>query len=1105
VTTENVAILFTDIVGSTELSQRLSAEAADDVRRGHFSILRRAMSGAGGAEVKTTGDGLMVVFGSASAALRCAVAMQQGVERNNRGSEHTVGLRIGLSMGEVSREHGDYFGDPAVEAARLCALCEGGQILATDVLRAIAGRRSRVECRSIGRLELKGLSDPIETVEVRWDPVDGSIDVSTTELPIGERIPLPTRLVPDPAAQFVGRQNEKQLLERAWKQAAEGGPRLVLMGGEPGIGKTTLATAFATSVFEQGANVLYGRCDEDLGIPYQPWVEAIGHVVRCGPEELFESQIPPRMAELARLAPELADRTGVAVSGTVADESERYLLFGGVLDLLSRASQLAPTLLVLDDLHWADRPSIQLLRHLVSTDTPLRLLVVGAYRESDIGREHPLADALAVFHREAGVERLALRGLGDDDLMTLLERYAGHELPEGGVLFRNALLEETGGNPFFVGEILRHLAETDAIAPGKGGRWEAKIDLVESGLPVSVREVIGHRVGRLGRSAAQWLSMAAVIGRDFDMETLATVIQVDQEDLLGVVEAALEAGLLVETDVPGQLSFAHALIGHALYGDLPALRRARAHRAVAEAIEDQCNGDIAARIGELAYHWAHATHLQEPNKAIDYARLAGDRALQQLAPEEAVRWYADALEMLRRQDPTANQLRAVLLVSLGDAQRQSGDAAHRETLLEAAHLAKAADDTGTLVRAALANNRGIVSSVGTVDQAKVEVLEMALSKLSAISPDRALLLATLCLELAYSAPLERRQALADEALSVARSCADDATIVSVLNKLPMALAVPSFDERVFQWTAEALARAERLDEFALFWAASQRHEAAVCTGDISQADRCLETAGHCSRRLGQPMLEWNHMVHLSARACLAGDADLAEQIANEALQIGIETGQPDAAIYYGAQILQVAALRGTMGDLVPLIEQAANDNPGLPIFVAALAFAHTEADHFDDARALLVSFESAEFRLPMDAAWLGAMLLYAATAAECRDPTSAESLFDQLAPSASLWSYDGCKSEGPVSLCLGSLATVLGRHEEADAFFSHSAELCARMGAKFYAARTNLLWGTVLAERQTPGNPERAKELLTKAHGLATEHGYRTVERRAALTLRGLH
>ena len=174
-TTENVAILFTDIVGSTELSQRVSAQLADEIRRQHFSILRRAITESGGTEVTNLGDGLMVVFRSASAALGCAVAMQQGVEQGNRAGTEPVGLRVGLSVGEASNEDGDYFGDPVVEASRLIARCVRGQILATDIVRATAGRRSRHHCRSIGELTLKGLPDPIETVEVstpiEWRPM----------------------------------------------------------------------------------------------------------------------------------------------------------------------------------------------------------------------------------------------------------------------------------------------------------------------------------------------------------------------------------------------------------------------------------------------------------------------------------------------------------------------------------------------------------------------------------------------------------------------------------------------------------------------------------------------------------------------------------------------------------------------------------------------------------------------------------------------------------------------------------------------------------------------------------------------------------------------
>ena len=173
---ESATILFTDVVGSTELSQQLSPDAAEEVRRGHFSILRQAVAEAGGTEVKSLGDGLMVMFASASAALACAVAMQQSVERDNRDREHSVGLRVGLSGGEVTREDDDCFGDPVVEAARLCAMCEGGQVLATAWVRLTAGRRGRHEYRSLGELTLKGLTDPVETVEVAWEPLGGTAE-----------------------------------------------------------------------------------------------------------------------------------------------------------------------------------------------------------------------------------------------------------------------------------------------------------------------------------------------------------------------------------------------------------------------------------------------------------------------------------------------------------------------------------------------------------------------------------------------------------------------------------------------------------------------------------------------------------------------------------------------------------------------------------------------------------------------------------------------------------------------------------------------------------------------------------------------------------------
>ncbi len=298
-TTENVAVLFTDVVGSTELAQRLSPDAADEARRRHFSILRQATAEAGGAEVKNLGDGLMVVFSSASAALSCSVAMQQGVERDNRDQKHSMGLRVGLSGGEVSREDDDFFGDPVIEAARLCATCQGGQILAADVVRAMAGRRSRHAVNSVGALTLKGLADPLETVEVIWEPLAAKADALT----------LPARLAGAPSVGVVGREAEIETLAAATKRVAHTeGTEVVLVSGEAGVGKTTLVAEAARTAFDDGACVLFGHCEEDLSIPYRLLAEALGQYVTYAPEEQLLEHVAAYGSQLARLVPALASR-----------------------------------------------------------------------------------------------------------------------------------------------------------------------------------------------------------------------------------------------------------------------------------------------------------------------------------------------------------------------------------------------------------------------------------------------------------------------------------------------------------------------------------------------------------------------------------------------------------------------------------------------------------------------------------------------------------------------------------------------------------------------------------------------------------------------------
>ncbi len=265
---------------------------------------------------------------------------------------------------------------------------------------------------------------------------------------------------------------------------------------------------------------------------------------------------------------------------------------------------------------------------------------------------------------------------------------------------------------------------------------------------------------------------------------------------------------------------------------------------------------------------------------------------------------------------------------------------------------------------------------------------MAVDRLPFDHPDRALVLATLCSELAYGSTLERRKALADEALVIAESSGDDATIARVLNQVLFPLLVPSMLEQQLTWTEDALVRAERVgDPVLLFLMAHSRATAVFLAGDIDEMDRCIEIMCALAEQLDQPILSWTNTFHLAKRAQIAGDTDLAEQLATEALQIGTDCGQPDATLFFGGQLLVVSAQRGTMGELIPLVEQMVDETSTLAeLLTAALAQAHAEADHTEDVRHLLEEFAAADFDLPADQAWITAMHSYAEAAIHCGDP-----------------------------------------------------------------------------------------------------------------------
>ena len=1089
---EHVTVLFTDMVGSTALAASMSPAEADDLRRTHFSLLRQAITTAGATEVKNLGDGLMAVSPLASSSLECAVSMQQAIDVHNRTASSPVGLRVGVSCGEVTREGDDYFGDAVVEAARLCASANSGQVLVAAVARAAAGRRSTYTFLPMGPLELKGLPEPLEVFDLAWVPIE-------VRLGAGE-VPLPPRLSHRPAAGVVGRGTELALLGAAIKHVAAGeGSEVILVSGEPGQGKTTLVAEAARGAHEAGMTVLWGRCDEAVGAPYAPFGEALAHYVGHADEQLLRAHVEDYGAELARLVATLAQRVGPLPAPASADpDTERYLLLAAVVALLDAASAERGVMVVLDDLHWADKPTLQLLCRLVGHSVSTHLLIVGTYRDAELSVGHPLTEALATLRHESAVAVIALSGLDDIGVISFMESMAGHSLDGDAVALARAVYRETDGNPFFVAEVLRHLAETGAIVQDSSGHWGAARPGTEIALPDSVRQVVGARVGRLGALATRALSAAAVIGREFDLELTAAVARLEEDELIELLEQAQSATLVREVPAaPGRYAFSHALVQHTVYQDLGGARRARLHLQVAEELEHRLGGAPGRRAGELARHYLLASRPTEADKALTYARLAGEAALEALAPDEALRWFIQALELAG--DTTESADRIDLLIGLGTAQRQVGGLEFRTTLLEAARLARESGDTPRLVSAALANYRGLTSVSGAVDDDRVEVLQAALEAVGDTeSLERARLLARLCSEFTYR-PLEERLALAQEAKTMARDLGDPGTLVAVISDCSLPLRVPSRLRVQLADIREAMDIAERLgDPFGAFWAASWTATAATIAGDFDLSERAQAMTRAISARLQEPTMVWLQTCQETALALRRGDCDRAEELATKALEIGNTSGEPDAFTWYGTQLIVVRDQQGRLAELVDLIADVAEQNPGLPVYRAVLAWAYNESGDDATARELFDEGAANGFELPQDPTWLDGITFYASIAAQLHLREFCEELFALLAPYHDQVTFNGVTAREPVAMYLGGLAGALGRYDEAERYFVEADDLNKRGGMRYAEAQTNLWRGRALQERGGSGDLERAQNLFGTARTIAADRGYVLVEQRAA-------
>jgi class 3 adenylate cyclase/tetratricopeptide (TPR) repeat protein len=1081
--------VFTDLVDSTATAARLGPEDAEALRQTHFKLLRGAVAASGGTEVKNLGDGLMVMYSSPSRALAGAVGMQQAIEGHNRAGKEPLGVRIGISAGEATEEDDDYFGDPVVEAARLCAASHGGQILAADVVRVLVGRHATQTFVDVGDLELKGLPDPVPAVEVQWEPVS-----------VAGSVPMPGRLAgaaTNALFGFFGRSPELEQFADARKRARTSGQcQAVLVAGEAGMGKTSLVAQAARAAQEEGAVVLFGHSDEDLGVAYQPWIEVLSSLVRHTDPEVLGSLRSAQRSALARLVPDLA---GVDTGDRVADpDTERLLLLEGTVELLAAGSSQEPVMVVLDDLHWADTASLQVFRHVVTSTTPTNLTIAVTYRDTDLGRNDPLTLMLADLHREPNVTRFGLRGLDDTDLMELLAAAAGHDLDDSGIGLAHALRRETDGNPFFTGEILRHLGESGRIVLGDDGRWTVPTALDEFGLPTSVRDVVGRRVARLGEEVLRVLTLAAVIGREFDVSLLGELADVDEDPLLDHLDAAVSAAILDEGSRAGRYRFVHALMQHSLYDELSPTRRERAHRRIAETIEARPSASDANSLAELARHWIAATRPADTDKALHYARLAGDAARDALAPDDAARWYEQALDLLRQQPTPQVRQHVELMVDLGRVQRTLGRADYRRTLVEAFEIAQRSGDEQLIVSAGLgfAMFRGALVGDAEAQRALSAALPFVPPD---PTPTRARMLAALAESYDAAAQAEERRTYALEAVEAARRAGDDAAFVDVLLSVYYAVETPDRRDQAIADLERMIEIVDRMDDpvqqararYRVLWVHYQHV-------DVDAADRVLGELDGLEHRIGLPFVSYETQLLRTGRLLLAGDADAAEASNETMLELGNAAGAAEAIGSYGGLVYAICEHRGTTDTIVEFFVQAAVDNPSIVALQSAVTMLLADLGRLDEASARLDAELAAGFGdYPYDGLWLVTMSNLADAAATTGRTDVSRALVELLRPFADHVVSTGATVNGAMARCLGRAATVLGDFDQAEGWFQLAHDVHAKLHAPFWIARAQLDHAHLCLARRADGDLERARELITTAAATAAEFGCAGLTRRA--------
>jgi DNA-binding CsgD family transcriptional regulator/RecA/RadA recombinase len=903
---------------------------------------------------------------------------------------------------------------------------------------------------------------------------------------------LPAILRLSPAFAFVGRAREFGVLRELLPRGGDEGRRVALIAGEPGSGKSRLIRELAGELADEGTNVLCGGCDAAIGAPYRPFVEILDDLVRRLPDDELADLTPATIRELSRLLPDVVSFAGETATPARADpDTERHRLHLAITDVLAAASRRAPLLLVIEDLHWADLPSLLLVRHLVRRGGDVRMLLVLTYRDGERDDPGELADTLIDIGRTEGVARLRLSGLSTDEIAEFVRRALGLE-PEDDLV--TALADLTGGNAFLLTELWRELLDTGSI-DDREGVLRLTRPTAALNTPESVRAVVGQRLARLAAETTAMLEVAAIAGPGFGLVLLRRATGMEEGSLLDAVDEAERSGMVMA--VPSRslaYRFSHELVRRSVIDRLSARRRAEIHLRVGEALEqDYVDGERGDLLASLAHHFAASALVGGSKRAITYNLAAARAATAALAFGEASIRLQTALE-LEIPDPAE---RATTYLELGEVSHRAGRSVEAlEAFAHATGLARTLGDGELLARAAIGFEeacwRPAIHDAGAVD-----LLQEASAALDTKDAElRVRLLGGLARALDLKGEPRLAAQARDESIAMARRRSDRRGLAATLVASYWSSGVSTMEE-INARLAEALEIADELGDAgirteALAWRVPsfvmlQNHAAA------REALRGLLSAAH---EQSQPF--YLHVAEHYGSALALCDGDLAEA---EAAAIRSEewsrllTGR-DASGVHGIQMFSLRREQGRLAELAPVMRVLAAGSGRLwqPGRITVL----TELGMADEARRELRRVALGDLDPLRESLWLATLTYLTDACAALGEPEVAERLYPELAPSRSSNVMIGhlVACYGAADRYLGMLAGTLREWDLAEEHFEAALSLNRRLGARTWLAHTLYEYGRMLVSRGSEGDRARADALLGEAFGLAHAIGMRSLAAR---------